>query len=517
MAALAFADVPKNTDDTKSVSDAADVQKDFTVVMAYQKFNLNPHIASYSSDAQILESLYEGVFSYDPKTLEPVPALAEKYKISRDKLRWTLTIRDNAKFSTGEKITAARIRQSWLELLKTPGAPYASLLDCVKNASEFRNGKCKDADVGLVARNDKTLVINLVAPTAHLARLLCHHAFAVTGQKPNSFSGAYTLTVQEEEKLVLAKNKNYWDAKNVHIPTITILCSSEIEENSWKFNTGAADWISTMVDAKLVLNKNSIHISAVFGTEYIFFSCNKGPCTDVDFRNALVAAVPWDKLRAGILIPATNFIYPLNGYPFVEGLSDTSLDDAKEMMDAARAKLKIPKGQKIQLTFGISSSSDRQKMFVETLKAAWAPLGVELSPSVTTDERYISSIPSWDADLFTYSWIGDFADPLAFLELFRDGSTLNVSKWKNEKYTDLLNKAAEETDGQIHYKLLSQAEQLLLDEGEVLPVGHSVSLHAINLGLVGGWYANPLDIHPYKYLYFKKNPPLPVYNVVLAK
>ena len=510
-----FADA---TERRGNLPDMADVQKELTVIMAEQDFNLNPHIASYSSEAQLLANMYEGVFSYDPKTLEPVLALAESYKIARNKKRWTLTIRENAKFSTGEKITAFRIRQSWLDLLKTPGAPYASLLDCIVNAKEFRGGTCAENDVGIIARDNRTLVINLVTPTAHLARILCHHAFAAyISANPKAYSGPYALASQSGDTLVLDKNKHYWDAENVLIPRITILASSDLTENTWKFNTGEADWVSNMVNTPLLLNKNAMHVSAVFGTEYIFFSCKNPPCTDADFRNALIAAVPWETLRAGILIPATTFIYPLAGYPLVEGLTDTSLDDAKELMDAARAKLKIPKNQKISLTFGIAESSERQKMFVQTLKEAWAPLGVELSPSVTTEDRYISSIPGWNADLFTYSWIGDFADPLAFLELFRDGSTLNVSRWKNDTYTDCLDKAAEETDGQTYYKLLSQAEQILLDDGEIMPVAHSVSLHAIDVNCLGGWYSNPLDIHPYKYLYFKKRPPLPLQTIVRAQ
>ena len=513
-----FADGPKQSDGSQSNNEIADVQKDFTVVMAYQNFNFDPHTSSYSSEAQILNSLYDGLFAYDPKTVDPIPALAEKYKISRDKKRWTITLRDNAKFSSGEKITAQKIRQAWIDLLKTPGAPYASLLDCIKNAENFRNGKCTESEVGIIARDDKTLVIHLLTPTAHLSRILCHHAFAacIHGNQ-KVFSGAYTLVSKSEDKIVLEKNKNYWDANNVHIPRITILVSSDLPENTWKFNTGSANWVASMVDTKLVLNKNSIRISAVFGTEYIFFSCKKGPCTDPDFRNALVEAVPWDKLRAGILIPATTLVYPLAGYPMVEGLTDTSIDDAKEMMADARAKLNIPKNEKIKITIGVAKTSERQMMFAETLKEAWAPLGVELSPSVTTEDRYVDSIPGWDADLFVYSWIGDFADPLAFLELFREGSTLNVSNWKNDKFTELLNQAAEETDVQSHYKLLSKAEQLLLDDAAIMPVAHSVSLHAIDLNTIGGWYINPMDIHPYKYIYFKKNPLPMVQNIVMAK
>lgn len=486
------------------------LQRNFTILSAQQNWNLDIHTATYSSEAQILDSLYEGLFSYDPKTLEPLPALAESYKISRDKKRWTFTLRENAQFSDGEKITAYTVRSSWLALLHTQNAPYASLLDCIKGAADYRNGKIGEADVGITARNEKTLVVTLVTPTAHLAKLLCHHAFAVCkvnaqGETDTSvFSGAFKIKENTSSSLVLSKNEAYWDAKNVHLPQITISQSNDIKENAWSFNDGSADWISGMVDTNALLNKGAIRISAIFGTEYLFFSCKNKPWNDADFRNALLTAVPWTELRKTGLMKATTLIYPLAGYQGVDGLTETSLEDAQEMMADARKKLGIPQNEKLSITFGISAVSERQKSQAEILKEAWEPLGVELKIQTTPEDRYVDSIPGWNADLFSYSWIGDFADPIAFLELFRANSTLNPSRWQNEKFEELIQKANESTDNGEHYKLLAQAEQLLLDSGEVLPITHSISLHAVNLQQVGGWYVNALDIHPFKYLYLKE-------------
>lgn len=485
------------------------LQRNFTILVAQQPWNLDVHTATYSSEAQILDSLYEGLFSYDPKTLEPVPAIAESFKISRDKKRWTFTIRENLEFSNGEKINAYTVKNSWLALLKTENAPYASMLDCIKGAVSYREGKVSDSEVGINARNEKTLVVTLINPTAHLAKLLCHHAFAVCLCDQNGFtntsvfSGAFKIKENTGSSLILEKNEKYWDAKNVHLPQITIKQSNELKENSWSYNEGSADWISGMVDTNALLNKNSIRISAVFGTEFLFFSCKNKPWNDPDFRNALLTAVPWDVLRASGLVKATTFIYPLAGYHGVNGITDTSAEDALEMMQDARKKLGIPENEKLTITFGISSVSERQKSQAEVLKNAWEPLGVELKVQTTPEDRYIDSISGWNADIFSYSWIGDFADPIAFLELFRANSTLNPSKWQNEKFEELIQKANESTDNGEHYKLLAQAEQILLDDGEVMPITHSISLHAVNLQQVGGWYVNALDIHPFKYLYLK--------------
>ncbi|HIW35620.1 MAG TPA: peptide ABC transporter substrate-binding protein, partial [Candidatus Treponema faecavium] len=110
----------------------------------------------------------------------------------------------------------------------------------------------------------------------------------------------------------------------------------------------------------------------------------------------------------------------------------------------------------------------------------------------------------------------DYADPMAFLELFRGHSTLNESAWENSEYDSLLEQAAAASSSQTRLELLSQAEQLLLDEAMVIPVSHPVSLNFVSLSELGGWYTNALDIHPFKYLYFKKtNIELP--NLVYAR
>ena len=492
-------------DSAKSIN--PDLQRNFNIAVGSWDWNLDPQTSSYSTEAQILSGLYEGLFSYHPSTLEPVPAIAESYKISRDKKRWTFKIRENLKFSNGEEINAFTVRSNWISLLQNKGAPYASLLDCIRNAEDFRNGKAPEDDLGIKARDNTTLVVTLKSPTAHFARILCHHAFSIsrTSTGETAFSGAFKIGSQEEKKLVLLKNENYWDAENVHLPSITITASDDIAENSYKFNTGDYNWVSSMFDASKLINKNSIRLTAIFGTEYLFFGCKNKPWNLPEFRSALMNAVPWEALRKLSLMPATTFIYPLAGYPKVEGYSETSIEDAEEMLAEARKNNGYSADEKIPLIFAVPANSERQKKIAALLEEAFKPLNVELKVQTTPEDRYVDSISGWNADLFSYSWIGDFADPIAFLELFRGGSTLNPTHYNNEKFNKLLEDSALASDGTEHYKLLAQAEQLLLDEGMVIPISHSLSFHAINLQEIGGWYVNALDIHPFKYLYFKED------------
>ena len=127
----------QNKDDSAEELYDKTLQDNFGIVEGVRPHELNPQITSYASDSQLLTGLFEGLFSYNPKTLEPEYAIASDYKISRDTKRWTFTIRQDARYSNGEKITADSVRDSWLQLLATKEAPYASLLDVILNADEY--------------------------------------------------------------------------------------------------------------------------------------------------------------------------------------------------------------------------------------------------------------------------------------------------------------------------------------------------------------------------------------------
>lgn len=477
-------------------------QRPITILDLVHDYDLDPHTASYSSEAQILCGLYEGLFSYDPATLDPLPAIATSYKVSRDKKKWTFTIGDNITFSNGDPITAQTIKDSWISLLGNQYASFASLLDCIKGAADYRTGKGSSEDVAIEVKDEHTLIVQLTQPTEHFARILCHVAFSAVSSKPGVYSGAFILDSYKDGKLVMKKNPLYRDAANVFIPEITVVQSDDQAENAYKFNSGEVDWISSGVDTKKLLNQDAIHINAEFATTYFFFKGQNAPWNDADMRNALLQAVPWTELRKGYLVPATTLVYPLGNYPDVTGLTDTDADDALDKMNYAREKLGIPKDQKIPLVFAITDS-DYMKEQAELLKKAWEPLGVELTTQSTPASRYNEAIEGWNADLFAYTWIGDFADPLAFLELFRGGSSLNVSKYNSSRYNKLLESAAEAEDAAAHSKLLAQAEQCLLDDSVIIPISHPVSVQVIDMTLIGGWTTNALDLHPLRYLYIK--------------
>ena len=498
-----------------------ELQQNFIIVEGVRVHELNPQVTNYSSDSQLLNGLFEGLFTTSPVTLEPQYAIAKDFKISRDKKRWTITLRDDVYFSNGEKITAESVRDSWLRLLANPNASYASLLDIVRGAEAFRTGRGNYDEVGIYATAENVLSIYLNSPANYLPRILCHTAFSVTHSDPRVFSGAYELEFVTERKYILKKNPYYWDRNNVTLERITFVQSENADENTWYYNTGAVDWVTTIVNQQQLLDPKAIQINANFGTGFLYFRLtDKKPAGSTssnlwdypEFRNAVLEAFPWDAMHKKYLIPATTIVYPLSGYPQIDGFDYTDAIEASLKMKDARQKYGVAQEEIIPLVMHVFEnefSEEDEKLLRQSLE----PLGVELTIKTTPSYLYYATIASSDADIVATSWIGDFADPLAFLELFHGGSTMNDSGWKDEAFDGLLEKAATASDTE-RMNLLGQAENILLDSGMVLPLYRSVSSNVIDLTEVGGWYTNAFDIHPLKYLY-KKQPKFNSENIVM--
>lgn len=475
------------------------VQKELRIVQSPGYLNLDPQLSSYASEAQILTGLYEGLFAYDPFSLEPLPALATSYKVSRDKKTWTFTIRKNAKFSNGEAINAESFYNSWLALIDPrKNAPFASLFDIVEGAQEYRLGIGSKDKVGIQAKDSETLIVKLIHPTDYFAKILCHHAFSVVHTNKAVQSGPFFISQQSKNELVLEKNTFYWDASAVALPSIRFLFSDDDDENTYLFNTGELHWLSTSFNASKLIDNDSLAFGTQYGTEYYFFKMQGRIWDNPKAREALLLALPWEELRKNFYVPANTLLSRLYGYPQIYGIEETDIEEAKAILDSLNL---TETEKKLQIFIPDTSYHIEQ---AETFIQNWEEIGIKTSIIKAEPYTYYEAISQSEADLFTYTWIGDFADPMAFLELFKKDSSLNESLWENSLYEELLQEATSISDSSQRYKKLSEAEQELLDNFIILPLSHPVSVNIIDKSEIGGWYENALDLHPLKNLYFKE-------------
>src|SRR5678809_313659 len=78
----------------------------FRYVTGDEPASLDPAISNGQPEARIYMAMYEGLVEYNPKTLEPEPALAERWHINNDSSEFTFHLRTNGHWSNGDPIDA---------------------------------------------------------------------------------------------------------------------------------------------------------------------------------------------------------------------------------------------------------------------------------------------------------------------------------------------------------------------------------------------------------------------------
>lgn len=120
--------------------------------------DLDPHLVTGVVEHRILSALFEGLVAPDPITLEPVPGVAERWSVSDDGLTYMFFLRETARWSNGDPVTAHDFVFSYQRILSPKlAAEYAYMLYVLKNAQAYHRGTIEDFSfVGVKALDTHT-------------------------------------------------------------------------------------------------------------------------------------------------------------------------------------------------------------------------------------------------------------------------------------------------------------------------------------------------------------------------
>ncbi|MCL2264945.1 MAG: peptide ABC transporter substrate-binding protein [Treponema sp.] len=497
---------------------------ELTVAFSQHDIELDFRLSYFASEAQIFTAIYEGLFSYHPLSLEPVPAMAERWELSDDKMQWTFTIRRNARYWNGDPVSAEDFRAAWLSLLEPErGSPYSSFFDVIEGARDFRNSVNKDPNsVGIIVKDSRTLVVKLSSPASFFPAMLCHHSFSPIHPSmlkrtdwsvqnsggnwtPPVSNGPFRITSMNNESIVMQKSGYYWDSNRVGLNKIIIKFTDTAQEASHLWNSGEARWISGDVDIEALTDRSGIQVNVMFATHYYYIRSSEKPWDDHRVRRAMALVLPWEEIRKNYYLPAESLIFPVAGYPEVKGITETDIDEAKRLMAEAGCENleELP-----DLVIRLSPSMESIRIG-SIMSSAWKEhLGFNVRVEVISYDRYFQSMKDDGYTVGSVTWIGDFADPYAFLQMWRNDSNLNDARFDDADYENLIEQSMIE-EGSVRLATLAKAEKLLLERGVVLPMFYNPALNIVDTGELEGWYPNALDIHPFKYMFFKAFKPLP--------
>jgi oligopeptide transport system substrate-binding protein len=248
--------------------------------------------------------------------------------------------------------------------------------------------------------------------------------------------------------------------------------------------------------------------------EYYQFNVLHPPMNDLRVRKAFNHAVDKDALarlkRSAQVL--TGFvpsgIFP--GYPYPMG---DAFDVARAKALLVEAGYKDANGQYDPSTFPqdaievLYNTAENNRTTAEFMQAQWRQnLGITVRLRNMEFRTFIGVRNRREyKGIARAGWVGDYMDPVTFLDLFSTPDGNNGTGWFTPEYARMLTDANREQDPARRYALLAQAESYLLAAQPVLPL-LTTGTNWLKKPYVHGMYANPVTIHPWKYVYIEHDP-----------
>ena len=490
--------------------------------------DLDPHVVTGVPEAHILMNLLEGLVSKDPKTLAPIPGVAETWKISKDGKTYTFNLRKNAKWSNGDPVTAQDFIYSWVRLIKAETASeYAYQAYYIKNGKAFNEGKISDVNrLGIKAKDNYTLELQLENPTPFFLSLLFHHSlypvhratlekYGARWTRAENFvgNGAFVLEKWEINRVISVKpNPFYWDKNIVKLTQANFFPIDKHETEEKMFRAHSLHSVDDLPLEKLPLwQKDTTGVFKThpyLGTYFYWFNCTKAPLNNKKVRQALTLAIDRDRIvrlvTRGGQVPATMFTPPgTGGFQPVARLPKDGGQIAKAKLLLAEAG--FPNGKGLPTIELLYNTSDNHKKIAEAIQQMWKEaLGIEASLFNQEWKVYLDNQQTKNYMVSRAGWIADYNDPNTFLDMFVTGGGNNHAGYANKAYDDLIEAAKKERNTKKRFAIFQKAEDILLEDVPVLPI----YIYARNYLLskdVQGWYPNIEDIHPLKYISIVSN------------
>jgi oligopeptide transport system substrate-binding protein len=486
---------------------------------------LDPMLTAETQTQHVLDDLFEGLVAIgiDGK---PIPGVASDWAVSADGRTWTFHLRADARWSNGAPVTAQDFIYAWRrELDPKTGAPYAQSLWSLANAEQITAGKMPPSALGVDGPDPRTLVIHLTAAVPYFLSILNQQYFyplyepaiAQWGDQwtlPEHMvcNGAFHL--QEDlrsTRITLAKNPNYWDARNVRLQRVTYLVLPDPNVHSLRFQSGEVQFAYTFPSAQYNWLKARYGEQAVtapyLGTLLVEFNMQLPPFrNNPALRRALSMAVDRSDLtrylKQGLNENALDLVPPLDGYTQATP-AWANLSDAQRYAEARRlyAEAGYSSQHPLRLELSIPNQGPDNRLIYDALVDMWyRHLGAEVALDTRELKVLIQDEQLHKLPLYQMAWIGDYPDPLTFLDLFKTESETNFGEYANPRFDELMSSSSKEPDPAARYRLLSNAEAILTEDSAMIPLFYYGSRHLIR-PYVKGWRSNLIDRHPARFMY----------------
>ncbi len=469
---------------------------------------LDPAKATGVPEMTVMLHTFDGLTRLDTDG-KPQPAVAESWDIQDNGKTYIFHLRKDVKWSDGKPVTAHDFEYAWKRALSPEiASEYAYQLYYIKNGEKYNTGEITDPnEVGVKALDDYTLKVELEQPAPYFLSLVAFptlyplpkHVLESHPDWPKGIdkdpslyvtNGPFVLAEwSHHDKIVLKKNPNYFDKDKVKLDKLVFYMVEDANTAVQMFENGEVDVIDTIPTAQIDQwkGKPEYRVDPILGTYYILvnvgsdktMSGDKNPLLDVRVRKAIAMAINrsviTDKILKGGQQPAYAFVPP--GIPDAKPGTDfrkvggnfftEDIQKAKQLL----AEAGYPDGKGFPKLLYLYNTSEGHKKIAEAVQNMLKEnLGIDMELQNQEWKVYLQSRNEGQFDLARAGWLGDYVDPMTFLDMFVSTSGNNDTGWSNPQYDELIEKAKYETDNAKRVEYMHQAEKILMEDMPIIPL-----------------------------------------------
>lgn len=448
-------------------------------------FSFDPRIAGDRNSQVILRMLYDGLMriGVDGK---PEKALTKDLSISEDGKRYTFFLKKTY-WSNGETVTAYDFERSWKKAISLDfSSHYAYAFYIIKNVRDYCYKKASIEEVGIYAKADDVLVVDLEYPAPYFLELVSNPVYSPVhrffDQKGSNWfsindmvcNGPFKMQNWKfKQEIILDRNGLYWDEQNVYLEQINISIISDNCTALMMFERGEIDWIGEPLcplpqDAISSLkNEKNLLIGPPLSIYWCICNTKKPPFNNLKIRKALAYAVDRNSIVKHYLegneLPALSILPPQLSLRKTPYFKDHDLQKALTLFNQALEEMNFKKEELPSITITHSSGT---KIIPQILQEQWKkafniPIEVQgldwhscLKKVMTKDFQIMG--------LYWESWINDPIYNLRYNEL--------LCNEIDPKIDQLLTLSDQTINIDERNNFLLQVENLLLDQMQVIPI-----------------------------------------------
>ena len=453
----------ESVEDTSTSGSLLKVQIDAEVA------SMDPQIATDGISFEVLAAVTEGLYSLSDDG-SAVEAIADKVEKSEDGLTYTVTLKDT-KWSNGTPVTAKDFVFAWRRLVDPATASEYSFIAGIagiKNADAIVNGEMTPDQLGITAKDDKTLVIELDTPVPFFESLMAFPSFFPVNEEfynkcGDKFAttvdtilcnGAFKVASYEPAATTinLEKNTNYWDADKVQLSGIQYQVIKDSQQTMLSYQNGDLD-VATLSGEQVEQFQSDPEFKNIM-SGYLWYIASNKKVAGLDNENLRKAiSLSYDKeaivnnilkdgsIKADFLVPTLLATGP-DGKDFRDG-TDTylSTDKAKALEYYDKAKTELGKDS-FEYTMLIDDAESAQNVaqFIQAEIQTNLP-GMKINIETLPKKNRLERLRADDFELGLTRWGPDYADPMTYLDMWITGSPNNYGAWSNTEYDSLIQSA----------------------------------------------------------------------------